>query len=44
MKDGLSDVAWSKLEERYQIERDPRVMQAYNIAHVRMYIRNKRKA
>lgn len=34
MKDGLSEVAWSKLVERQAAERDPRVLQAFNLAQV----------
>lgn len=34
MKDGLSEVAWSKLSERQVAERDTRVLQAFNLAQV----------
>lgn len=34
MKDGLSEVAWSKLVERQTAERDARVLQAFNLAQV----------
>ena len=37
MKDGLSSVAWSKLMERHAAERDPRVLEAFNISQVRQY-------
>lgn len=34
MKDGLSEVAWSKLIERHSAENDARVIEAYKISKV----------
>ena len=34
MKDGLSNVAWSRLVERHTAESDPRVLHAFNISQV----------
>lgn len=36
MKDGLSDVAWCRLVDRHRAEKDPRVLQAFNIAQVKV--------
>ena len=36
MKDGLSEVAWSKLMERHTIENDSRVIEAYKVSKVHM--------
>ena len=37
MKDGLSEVAWSKLMERHDSESDSRVTEAYKVSKVQMY-------
>ena len=34
IKDGLSDIAWSKLMERYSTENDARVIEAYKVSKV----------
>ena len=38
MKDGLSEVAWSKLIERHSSEKDPRVVEAYKVSKVKIMI------
>ena len=37
MKDGLSEVAWSKLTERHAAENDSRVIEAYKVSKVHVY-------
>ena len=37
MKDGLSDLAWSKLLQIHAIEKDSRVSQAFDIAQVYLF-------
>lgn len=34
MKDGMSNVSWSKLMQRHSIEKDSRVLEAYKLSKV----------